>query len=221
MSSISKRSFVMWAAALDFGSKLLGARSDRKARRRQEQREDTFIQRRVADAKAAGIGPLAALGAAYGGTPGVSTGSVAGDAFEVASQAMQKRSKDKLARQTHDASLRESAARTERDKAMADKLRSDVAIATQRANVKQDGSATMKAFLDRTPGVYKDKKGYYTKSPSGKMYFDPTMTPAETFEQLKGSIRSEYEGVKGGTYDTLNELIDKWSNFFYRPPGKR
>ncbi len=78
---------------MNFLSGIFGSRSDRRNQARLEEREDTRFQRASADAKAAGLHPLFALGAAGAGSPqfiaGQSeTGSALGDALKTGARGL-------------------------------------------------------------------------------------------------------------------------------------
>lgn len=119
---------------------IIGARSSRKAAERSAEAYATSIRTRVADSKAAGINPLYSLGASVQ-SPTFTSGSVMSDGMAVAkaaSEALSKKSADKMSREQHEASLRESEARRERDFALASKYKSDIARAAQKSNAQQD-----------------------------------------------------------------------------------
>lgn len=109
------------------------------------------IQWRVADAKAAGVHPLFALGASIGSPVYPSGGNSSQVAADVASGvsygfgAPQRATQQKMATETHGAALTESASRTKsnlasaaRDEAAALELQSRMARNIQRANAIQD-----------------------------------------------------------------------------------
>ncbi len=89
------------------------AGSPKRQRERQYAREDTSIQRRVADARAAGVHPLFALGASLpGGSAVQSTGSAAGDAIQSLTRAIPRKGKATGLSLVDHAAIAESEART-------------------------------------------------------------------------------------------------------------
>jgi hypothetical protein len=114
----------------------IGWSRDNYLRGKQYDREDTRIRRTVADAKAAGLHPLYALGAGVTG----SGGHIVGETPYIARQASEGATAKKIA----NAQLREANARARLANAEADEIEtaavaSKIALAKQAANAKQDG----------------------------------------------------------------------------------
>ena len=123
-----------------------------KARAEAYGRDDTQIQRRVADAKAAGVHPLYALGASTTAGPTFATGSRVGDAIGSISRSVQKGRKSTGLSLVDKAAIAESESRTRESNARTDTVlwnleNSKVKRAQQLANTQQD-STQVKILTD-------------------------------------------------------------------------
>lgn len=109
-------------------SGFLGAKSSKKslkeARRQFNAQMDESIQRRVADAKAAGVHPLFALGASVGASPTTiagqsNTGSMVGESIAEAGRAVSNYAQGKGLQRVQQAQIRSAEANATRDEAEA------------------------------------------------------------------------------------------------------
>lgn len=167
------------------------------------------IQWRVADAKAAGVHPLFALGASIGSPVGTSGSGVQSQvASEVSGGishgfgAPARAKQAKMAEQTHGAALTESytraaanAAAARRDHAAALELNSRVARGTALANVKQDGTKVRDAMAGG-PGT-----GETGVLPPNIPWETSPTAMAEWVEKHYGDLFSWAYGAGRGAYD--------------------
>lgn len=167
------------------------------------------IQWRVADAKAAGVHPLFALGASIGspiGTSGSGVQSAVQDSVTRGTQhgfgAPARAEARKMAQQSHGAALTESytrsaanAAAARRDHAAALEMQSRAARATQRSNVIQD-----KVDLGGKSVVLPGLGAEITTGPS---------TTAQQFEDEYGDAASWIYGIGRLGVDTYNAASKK------------
>ncbi len=187
---------------------------DRYDKKRARSREDNKIQRTVADARAAGIHPLFALGSAAGQSSSGSTGSGAGDAI----RDIRRLAKDK-ARGTRQGGLdrtakAESEARARLDNARASEIEQQLensknARLAQESNYRQDTLKTpreaVRTFPLESQGFVGPPKPFMSVGPGGIRKRNPMYSTAQENEDLHGEFVGEF-------YTILNELDAMFRN---------
>lgn len=196
----------------------IGSSSAKKARKQAQAQfnaqMDQSIQRRVIDAKKAGVHPLFALGASVGASPTISAGadnSMASGVEAAAQQtgnALQSWGNRKIAAVERDLGIRQAEANisrteAERDLALAQAAASTDAMLRQRANVTQD----LNGQIEAPP----KPRTLYT--PAGEQKTGPTM-PQQEYED-------EYGGVVGELYGMMRWLQDRYNEVPKTTPGRR
>lgn len=191
-----------------------------KDRKEEMYLDATAIQRRVQDARAAGVHPLYALGAQVNspvlsvGTPSSAVDSVARGAAEIGDAISERSARAKLESQNdqaHEANLAESAARRRLLEAQADDyvmrtvLASEEARAIQRANAQQDiVKVPAQAKEYETPASSAGRKQFPGPfRPDGSSWRTSPTAQAQQMED-------EYGEVTDFTYGPYRALNDWW-----------
>lgn len=198
------------------------AGSEKRQQARQWKREDTSIQRTVADARAAGIHPLFALGGATGGSSfaPAPTGTRVGNALKYirkqttqASGSRQSSLVDQALIRSSDASARASNARANMTEwQLSENKRGEV-----NSNSQQDTIALSKYLA---PGFERKKVLAYNpithgKVPGGTIKFRDRMS-AQMWEDQYGDIAQEVGGLWNLTTDLGRMSVDAIANFLAR-----
>lgn len=179
-------------------SGLFGASAAKKA----QQREDTSIQRRVADAKAAGIHPLAALGASVNPVTAIpSTGSAIGEGIKELSSTVGE--KAQLENDLLRSQIRQTDAAT------------SVAAATSRSLIAQ-AEAKTRGALDEGPDLSDPLKSQRERSTialpgSGKRIWLTPGADAQTAEDRYGNVIEEIWGIGNAAADAREWSKPYWN----------
>lgn len=167
-----------WLAAAGLASGalgFLGSRSrDKSAQGQFDAQQDQSIQRRVEDAKKAGVHPLFALGASVGTSPtiyaGETPGGALGKGLETAAQGIESSQRTKAsADQTVVANARADTLATAQERALLAQANRDEAQAnltnSQRARITQNMGATGHDTLGVGPGTFGEGLGVHEVIP--------------------------------------------------------
>lgn len=212
---------------------MLASHSNKKVAKQQWRRTKVLnqnqIQWRVADAKKAGIHPLAALGMSPIGNAAPATGSVMGDAVagvaDAAAQGIRGAAQAKSQSVLDQAALAESGARTEAALSEAQRNRAEADwLDQQRTNsivglFKSPGRADTNALT--SPGISPKHLEMYQdvdpraapgganasiRTPLGTFDINPDWTPTELVEQTRGELAGEIFGLLGLAGDTVRNF---------------
>jgi len=200
------RSFLKKVSGYDALKRIAG--SPKRQRERQYAREDTAIQRKVADAKAAGVHPLYALGASTtSGFPTQSPGSAAGQAIEQITRAIPRSAKDPGLSLVDHANIRMLDARTKGenlDQTLQILAWSERARATQESNVRQDIGT-----LEPTPVRKDPKEDSFVGPPRPRLTLleDGTIIKMDPKTSTGQELEDTHGEVMGNVYGVYNEIV--------------
>jgi len=182
------------SAIASIGGSIVSGLFGQSAAKKAQQREDTSIQRRVADAKAAGIHPLAALGASVNPVTAIpSTGSAVGEGIKELASSIPKESEN-LQNELLRAQIRNTDAQT------------SVAAATSRSLI-AEAAAKTRGVLDQGPDLSDPLKSQRERSriSTGHGNLQTSKSAdAQTAEDRYGNAIEEIWGIKNLFEDYWN-----------------
>ena len=215
----------IWAA---IGS-LAGGAINQLNQRRAERRQDTSLQRLVADAKKAGISPLAALGSSAAGQYGSPVGSTATGSYVADGLASIT---PKFDRQLQPLRLENQALQNDLIKAQIAALNSDtVATATSRTRIPaarpsevefMGGGDPMSATPEGARMTSGPFKGQYIYKVGDNTYITSGKTsPNELLEGVLGSIPAELAGIQESALNYKTLPRPRLRGSMWKLPGER
>lgn len=227
------------AAGAKIAGSLIGGRSARKAAKKQaaqaqyqfDQQMDYSIQRRVADAKKAGIHPLYALGASPGASPTMSmsgqhdSGSGLGDGIASAGSAIATGLQNKQANDIAQAQLAEQAKNNQaqrfRDRAsgMRDLAAAFAATSAAKTSESKVNQQRTQPNVSDIPEPMKEDKGWTGSitTPTGKFQQRGKRTPASEVAERYGGAAEEIFGLWYLTQDLGSLLGNEVYDYVRRP----
>lgn len=205
---------------------LIGAKQQKKSMKMQLRAQKEFAQQgvrwRVADARAAGISPLAALGAATHSPSFTYTGDTMGDAIAGAGKAVaagiQAKEAADMARQSHQAALMEAGSRMRANNAEAYRNVKAGDVAAQQHIMSTVKRVVQRLGSDRAAAAgvsHKDAIGKQKPitTPFGPWRTDPRFSETQEVEDRYGDIIGGLFGLGRRAY----EMGDAWQESRLNP----